>query len=289
MLEAGGTKEADSVAATLRPEAGWDHPAGRPLEEARLGDRTTGRVTNTLNRRVWVDIGYAKDATFQAAREGTFLPGDELKDLVITNVDHERGFIILRPPEVPNRRRTESSGRSRTTLDKPRTSTSVAVAPSASAPDTGLPGVATSDAPVLLTPAPDTAASAVVDTRSAPRSRSSRKAVVGATERQSVPDAAMPPAKRKESWRVAAAPKPKGGWIRGEGRLAADFQVGEVVQGRVTNSFYQRIWVNIGAKKDISFLDKRHTYKVGDEITGLRITEVNTYTDDIYVQRASTP
>eukprot|EP00927_Polykrikos_kofoidii_P021200 TRINITY_DN20143_c0_g1_i1.p1 TRINITY_DN20143_c0_g1~~TRINITY_DN20143_c0_g1_i1.p1 ORF type:complete len:1333 (-),score=277.56 TRINITY_DN20143_c0_g1_i1:69-3989(-) len=84
-------------AAEKRPQEGWNHSSGRAIAELRVGEAVTGRVTNVLRRSVWVNVGAQNDAMF-LADQGRFQVGDELRDLIITGVDLERGHIKVAPP-----------------------------------------------------------------------------------------------------------------------------------------------------------------------------------------------
>merc|ERR1712050_552 len=82
-------------------------------------------------------------------------------------------------------------------------------------------------------------------------------------------------AERAESWKEAASPRPTGGWQHGDGRPLATLQVGEVVEGRVTNVLHERVWINIGAVRDASFWTKSGNFRVGDFVSGMPIISVN--------------
>jgi len=85
------------AAAAPKPESGWGHDGGRSLPELVVGEAVDGRVTNVLYRRVWVNIGAEKDASFYTATE-TYRVGDLVSKLVIQSVDLEKGHVQLQPP-----------------------------------------------------------------------------------------------------------------------------------------------------------------------------------------------
>merc|ERR1712039_15122 len=74
---------------------------------------------------------------------------------------------------------------------------------------------------------------------------------------------------------AAATARPAGGWQHTGGRNLAHVQVGEAVEGRITNILHERVWIDIGAAKDASFWTKSGNFRVGDHVSGLSVRSVN--------------
>merc|ERR1712096_180016 len=86
--------------------------------------------------------------------------------------------------------------------------------------------------------------------------------------------------------RAAAAPRPNGGWDHKGGRDPAEIVVGEVAEGIVTNVLYKRVWVNIGAARDASFMNESEnvSYKVGDRVSGLPVKAIDLNNGHVQLQ-----
>merc|ERR1712039_1038866 len=74
---------------------------------------------------------------------------------------------------------------------------------------------------------------------------------------------------------AAATARPAGGWHHAGGRNIAHVQVGEIVEGRITNVLHERVWIDIGAAKDASFWTKSGSFRIGDVVSGLAVRSVN--------------
>merc|ERR1712046_3558 len=64
-------------------------------------------------------------------------------------------------------------------------------------------------------------------------------------------------------------------------------KVGETVQGRVTNIYRRRVWVDIGAASDASFtasVTYRQALKVGDVLEGLTVVRVDLENGQVQVK-----
>lgn len=85
------------VAAAPKPDSGWGHEGGRSLPELMVGEAVEGRVTNVLYRRVWVNIGAEKDASFFSENKN-YRVGDLVTKMVVSSVDLEKGLVQLQPP-----------------------------------------------------------------------------------------------------------------------------------------------------------------------------------------------
>eukprot|EP00747_Dinoflagellata_sp_TGD_P071358 gnl/TRDRNA2_/TRDRNA2_156996_c1_seq1.p1 gnl/TRDRNA2_/TRDRNA2_156996_c1~~gnl/TRDRNA2_/TRDRNA2_156996_c1_seq1.p1 ORF type:complete len:338 (-),score=43.07 gnl/TRDRNA2_/TRDRNA2_156996_c1_seq1:225-1097(-) len=70
------------------------------------------------------------------------------------------------------------------------------------------------------------------------------------------------------------------------GRALEDLEVGELVSGVITNKLQNRVWVNIGAVKDASFLAwPGAPFEVGDQVTDMPIVDVQVDSKRIELQR----
>merc|ERR1712118_1598 len=90
----------EGFALVERPKEGWAHKDAKPLSELKVGDSVKGVITNTLHRRIWIDIGYARDASLQFARKDevsalNLKKGDEFSDCIVQEVDIEKQRIVL--------------------------------------------------------------------------------------------------------------------------------------------------------------------------------------------------
>ena len=74
------------------------HVAGRPVAEIKVGENLTGTVTNFFHRRVWVDVGLEKDASFEVQGTVMFEVGDVLEGLTVSAVDLQKGHVRVTPP-----------------------------------------------------------------------------------------------------------------------------------------------------------------------------------------------
>eukprot|EP00928_Gymnodinium_smaydae_P013449 TRINITY_DN14902_c0_g2_i1.p1 TRINITY_DN14902_c0_g2~~TRINITY_DN14902_c0_g2_i1.p1 ORF type:complete len:1151 (-),score=298.27 TRINITY_DN14902_c0_g2_i1:111-3095(-) len=88
-------KKARQVATVTRPEAGWKHEDARALSEFQIGQVVSGKVTNVLMRRVWLDVGAVKDAML-FAKDNTFKVGDSIEDLVVTQINFDKEQLQVR-------------------------------------------------------------------------------------------------------------------------------------------------------------------------------------------------
>jgi len=247
-------------AAAERPAEGWEHKGGRPLEEAKVGKVISGRVTNELHGRFWLNAGFAKDVTFQSTR-GRFQIGDELVGVVITNVDLEKGRV-----EAKATRDTRKRGE-----PLPRGGRRASTSRAANAP---LPlGARTRTAS-------EGSGQASGRARRPAGARSGRPAdeAGGGGGRRS----------KAEGWKAAAVAKPAAGWKHEGARPLAELQVGEIVGGRVTNRLHERFWVNIGATHDASFWHDLGDHKVGDALSGMRILSINLEKNHVVLEKPST-
>jgi len=84
------------VAAKPKPADGWEHQEGKPLSEAKPGLIVSGKVTNIVNNRVWVDVGFTSDGTFALRDASNFKVGDQVTSLKVHEVDLEKGNLQLR-------------------------------------------------------------------------------------------------------------------------------------------------------------------------------------------------
>jgi len=91
-------------------------------------------------------------------------------------------------------------------------------------------------------------------------------------------------ARNKKGWREAMAAKPREGWGHEGGRHLSELRVGEVIEGRVTNVLFERVWVDIGAAKDASFWTKSGGVSIGDVLTGLVVTSINLDKNHVVLQ-----
>lgn len=92
------------VAAAKRPETGWTHKGGTELAAFNTGQLVTGKVTNVLGNRVFVDIGAVVDASFWTEGTPAFKVGDEIPPTQIHSINFtikkldKVGQVILRQP-----------------------------------------------------------------------------------------------------------------------------------------------------------------------------------------------
>eukprot|EP00933_Yihiella_yeosuensis_P066444 TRINITY_DN7071_c0_g1_i1.p1 TRINITY_DN7071_c0_g1~~TRINITY_DN7071_c0_g1_i1.p1 ORF type:complete len:1039 (+),score=220.61 TRINITY_DN7071_c0_g1_i1:196-3312(+) len=75
------------------------------------------------------------------------------------------------------------------------------------------------------------------------------------------------------SWKEAASPRPSAGWTHQGGKSLSQLTVGSIVEGKVTNVYRNRVWVNIGAEKDASFYSEEE-FNIGDIVKNMKISGV---------------
>jgi len=90
----------EGFAMVERPTGGWGHKDAKPLSELKVGSAVKGVITNTLHRRIWIDIGYVRDASLQFSRKDEVSAlklnkGDTFSDCVVQEVDLDKQRIIL--------------------------------------------------------------------------------------------------------------------------------------------------------------------------------------------------
>jgi hypothetical protein len=240
---------------TKRPAGGWIREDGKPLEEVQIGDRVGGVVTNVVRERVWVNVGFKKDVTFQAPSVGAYVIGDQIEGLKVSTIDLEntRVEVILgsgKALDQTAKASKDGEASSSSSKSPPETKAKAAAASQAEAKSQGRKAGATA-----------------------------RSSTAGASPKQNAADkrpiSGSP--SRQQRYRAAAAPVPKTGWGHAGGRNIAELTVGEAMDGTVTNVLYTRVWVNIGAAKDASFSMEgdANSYKVGDQIIGLPIKAID--------------
>lgn len=85
--------------------------------------------------------------------------------------------------------------------------------------------------------------------------------------------------------RIAAAAKPAKGWLHKGGKPLHELRVGEVVTGTVTNNFLGRVWVDIGAERDVTFWAKTGSFQVGEVVSNMPIIDINLEKNFVLIQR----
>jgi len=240
--------------ASTPPKGGdrWKHLDGQSLEEAQVGQLVKGKVTNVLQNRVWVNAGFVTDVTFLAASGHRYDSGMELEGLMVVDINQEQSRINVKPTRATSvARKSAARVRAASRSEKPRPQKS---------------GEPQADAAGALTAPSETVAE-------------TEEVALGG--RQAGTDGAAPSISRRKSKAAlskldaAATRRPEHGWSHEGGRELAELRVGEVVDGRVTNIYRRRVWVDIGASRDASFSIKGAAVKVGDVLQELTITEID--------------
>jgi len=261
-----------------KPMEGWTHAEGRPLAEVKLGERVRGLVTNVIRDRVWVNVGCAKDATFKAVAMGTYKIGDEVKGLKVVSIDEAGERLEV---EVPEKR--------------PRAKASSGVAPKQAAPDAEAAEAADGETKAKSAAAKairEAAAGAKRGDEKPPKKPRVQRPKIGdkdtrvenATLTKKASDKDAP-----EKLRAAVKPRPTEGWGHEGARGVAEVVVGELLEGKVTNVMYNRVWVNIGAARDASFIKKADvSYKIGAKVAGLSVKSVGLDKEHILLQGPET-
>merc|ERR1712178_81819 len=73
-----------------------------------------------------------------------------------------------------------------------------------------------------------------------------------------------------------AGKRPTKSWIHHNAKPLEELQVGDYVEGVVTNAKYLRVWVDAGFKKDVTFLAlEEGQYKKGDRVERLKVSKVD--------------
>lgn len=226
-----GAGATDLATAKARPKEGWDHKGARDIRDFTVGEEVSGRVTNVLRGRVWVDVGCTKDASFYVAGR-VFKVGQLLQGMTVSKVStaDPRPRLEVEPPPSGGevRRRGERPARAKS----PQTPQDDATTP------------ATGARP-----------------KAAAKRRGGGGKVPGEREEESIVDGRP---------MEAARFRPKEGWHHDGGKLVASLRAGQEVVGRVTNIYQKRVWVDIGAERDASFWTTFvANFAIGDEVHGV--------------------
>lgn len=89
-----------AVPLAKKPAGGWGHKGGTLLAELQVGSSVTGKVTNVLHDRVWVDVGAESDATFKKSPEKTFKVGDVVSgEVSYIDLKTDKKIVRMQPHE----------------------------------------------------------------------------------------------------------------------------------------------------------------------------------------------
>lgn len=382
----GEPRQEQLEAQSKRPPEGWQHKEGRPIEDAKVGEKVSGIVTNVLHGRVWVNAGFVSDITFKSA-PGRFKVDDNLVDLEVVSINVANKFVEAAVTRDTRKKSTAPRARPRAVAPKAEATAKAAAAPArrraaspsgaaeagsvprgaaparppsgaptgggagdeaaatsraaqpdgASGEQAPLPGDASkkrrarrgASAGAKRSPSPSKASEEKVQARAKwlnsnlftekpiddaaiaamvalgiPQAMKLFKEVEDKAGQLKSPSAFLKAAARREgvtqpeaqpkvqsgarktslAWKEAATEKPMAGWEHSGGRSLEQLEVGELVQGRVTNVLHERVWVDIGASKDASFWLKKHSFKVGDTVEDIPITSINVKKGHVLLQ-----
>lgn len=305
--------EKEQLAAVLRPAEGWNRESGRAILDAKLGEKVSGTVVNTMQRRVWVDAGFSKDVSFTTAKPGLFSVGDKLKDLEVVAVDAEKAQVEVKLSEgFRKSRKLVEETKVGDTLSGTVTSTrygrvwvdagftkdiSFTARPGRFNPGDRLEGLEV----VSVDAEKSWVHTKLTDNfrkhrqqppAGGPRAKAApakpARAPARAPKEEAEAEAGADGDKAKEDQWDAARRRPEIGWQHQGGRPLGEFHVGQVVGGPVTNVLHERVWIDVGAEKDASFWSKEGEWKIGDVVKKVEISSINLKKGHIQVQSPAT-
>eukprot|EP00913_Durusdinium_trenchii_P006741 g6337.t1 len=100
--------EAAQTAMVSRPKEGWNRE-GRSLQQVKVGERLSGKVTNIWKDRVWVDVGLQKDASFIWKGDIKEISvGQTFRTIKVKRVDQKRDWVEVEPIIARNRSQSAS-------------------------------------------------------------------------------------------------------------------------------------------------------------------------------------